>query len=136
MAMEILERVAAAGTQLLRAELQPSGGAGDGVAALLLTFDLGRVLLHVDPATGLLAEHLLDAGDATPPALEVADEEEPWWRVLGSPLVRALEINPGQGVLGVALQFRQDADNPRRIAILARGEGLTVQLQQPSPSPE
>lgn len=134
--MEILERVAAAGTQLLRAELQPSRGAGDGVAALVLTFDLGRVLLHVDPATGLLTEHLLDAGDATPAALEVADEEEPWWRVLGSPLVRALEINPGQGVLGVALQFRQDADNPRRIAILARGEGLTVQLQQPSPSPE
>ena len=130
--MEILERVSGTTSQLLRVELQPAAGAGDGVAALILTFDVGRVLLHVDPATGLLAEHHLESGDATPADLQIVDEEEPWWRVLGSPLSRVLEIDSGDGVVGVALQFRRDEDKPRRVAILARGESLVVQLQQQS----
>jgi hypothetical protein len=128
--MEILERVAGTTSQLLRVELQ--AGAGDAVAALILTFDVGRVLLHVDPATGRLAEHHLEAGDPTPADLQIVDEEEPWWRLLGSPLARVLEIDPGEGVVGVALQFRGDEDNPRRVAVVARGKGLLIQLQQPS----
>ena len=126
--MELLEKVAAAGGQLLRVEVQ---GASDGavLAALILTFDIGRVLVQADSATGLLLEQYLEPADARP--VVNADEQDPWWRVLGSPLSRVLDIDSGGGSVGVALQFRQDGDNPRRIALLARGDGLVVQLQKP-----
>ena len=53
-----------------------------------------------------------------------ADEADPWWRVLGSPLSRVLEIDDRTGSSGVALQFRKDDDNPRRIGTPALGSGL------------
>lgn len=132
--MELLERVVGAGGQLLRVELQvdaPADLATNGVSALLLTFDVGRVLLRNDPASGLLGEQILEAGESTPSDWQNADDEDPWWRVLGSPLSRVSDIDSGKGVEGVALQFRPDGDNPRRIAVVALGGGLVVQLQQP-----
>ena len=123
--MELLEKVAGAGGQLLRVEVQ---GRGE-ISALILTFDVGRVLVEVDSASGLLLERHLEPGDSIQAAS--VQEEEPWWRVLGSPLSRVLDIDPGGGSVGVALQFRPDGDNPRRIALLAGGSGLVVQLQKP-----
>ena len=128
--MKLLERTAGAGGQLLRVEMQVAGPAGDEISALILTFDVGRVLLRVDAVSGLLAEQLIEPGHSPPLDWADADAEDPWWRVLGSPLSRVLDIDPGGGSVGVALQFRQDDDNPRRIALLARGGALVVQLQQ------
>lgn len=130
--MELLERVAGESGQLLRVETQIDGPAGDVISALILTFDVGRVVLRVDSASGSLDEQQLEAGAATPSNWVNVDEEEPWWRVLGSSLSRVLDIDPGSGSVGVALQFRQDEDNPRRIALLAHGTGVVVKLQQPA----
>ena len=128
--MELLERAAGAGGQLLRVETQLAGPAGEEISALILTFDVGRVLLRADPASGSLREQYVEPGDSLTPDWVNADDADPWWRVLGSPLSRVLEIDPGTGALGVALQFRPDGDNPRRIAVLVKGRGLAVQLQQ------
>ena len=130
--MELLKRTAGAAGQLLRVETQFEGPSGDELSGLLLTFDVGRVVLRADSASDSLVEQYLEAGDSQPVDWVIADEEEPWWRVLGSPLSRVLDIDPGSGSVGVALQFRQDDDNPRRIAVLARDGRLVVQLQQPS----
>ena len=129
--MELLERVAGEGGQLLRVEMQLAGPAGDEISALILTFDVGRVLLWADSASGSLCEEQIQPGDSKPADWVIADDADPWWRVLGNPLSRVLDIDPGSGSLGVAMQFRPDGDNPRRIAVLARGGGLAVQLQQP-----
>jgi hypothetical protein len=119
---------------LLRVEMQidaPVDAATNGVSALLLTFDVGRVLLRNDPVSGFVGEQVFEANPPTPPEWQAADEEDPWWRVLGSPLSRVVGIGSGNAAEGVALQFRPDGDNPRLIAVVALGSGLVVQLQRP-----
>lgn len=111
--MELLERVIAGGGQLLRVEnleLPGARGGGREAAAFFLTFDVGRVLVSVEPKSGGLAFLYLEVGDDPPGERVRCDEDEPWWRLLGSPLARATE-DLERGV--VALQFRADTDNPR-----------------------
>ena len=114
--------------------MQVSGPASDSISALILTFDVGRVLLRANPASGSLDEEYVEARESAPTHWVNADDREPWWRVLGNPLSRVLEIAGGSGSVGVALQFRQDGDNPRRIALLAHGTSLVVKLQPPAPA--
>ena len=47
--MELLEKVADAGGQLLRVEAQREGPAGDEISALRLTFDVGCLWRRPDP---------------------------------------------------------------------------------------
>ena len=129
--MELLEKVAREGGQLLRVETQIDGPAGEVISALILTFDVARVLLCIDAASGSLDEQQVEADASMPSNWVSVDDEEPWWRVLGNPLSRVLEIDAGSGSVGVALQFRKDSDNPRRIALLAHGTDLEVKLQPP-----
>lgn len=109
--MERLERVVEAGGVLLKAErfdgpnpLQTSG--------LLLTFDVGRLLVEVDPQGAGVRTTLIESKDAVPPGLLDAAEEEPWWRLIGAPLSRLTAIETG-----ARLQFRADSDNPRIVAL-------------------
>lgn len=125
--MELLERAAEAASCLLRIEQALAPGGTD-LSGLLLTFDVGRILLSLDAATQEVREKQVASREQLSQSFEKMDEEEPWWRVLGNPLTRVRDLKVGGGK-GVALQFRTDADNPRLIAILPGEEGLRVQFQ-------
>ena len=114
--MERLERVVEAGGVLLKAERFASPNPLL-VAGLLLTFDVGRLLVEVEPGAATIRTTLIEGKDAVPPGLEDAVEEEPWWRVLGAPLSRLTASDSG-----ARLQFRADGDNPR-IINLENAEG-------------
>ena len=120
--MERLERVVEAGGILLKAErfTGPNPVLGAGV---LLTFDVGRLLVEVDPAGGTIHTTLIESKDAIPPGMENATEEEPWWRLVGAPLTRVAVTESG-----VRMQFRADADNPRIVALENDGGEVHVSL--------
>lgn len=115
--MEVLENAAAARTQLLRVEAGPG-------QSLLLTFEAGQVHLCAEPRLAKLRVELVEPGNALAPGA-VLDEEEPWWRVLGSSLFRVAAIEDRGGV---ALQFRSDDDNPRVVEIVPKGAILHARL--------
>lgn len=124
--MERLERVVEAGGRLLKVER--IGGAGERTAAgFLLTFDVGRLLVEVDPAAGRIHTIHLEPGEQPPGAAELASEDEPWWRLIGDPLTR---VSPGEiGALGLRLQFRADHDNPRVVVVVPSGSEVQVSLE-------
>ena len=115
--MELLERAAAAASPLLAAESLSEGG-------LLLTFEAGRLRLRGDPASAGLVEELVEAGDRDASRGVNLGEDEPWWRLIGNPLV-AVSAVPG----GAALQFRHDNDNPRIVEIVLEAGALRVALR-------
>ena len=115
--MELLERAAAAASPLLAAESIADGG-------LLLTFEAGRLRLVANPAGSDLAVELVESGDADALRRVNLGEEEPWWRLIGNPIV-AVTATDG----GVALQFRHDGDNPRIVEVTLAGGALRVALR-------
>ena len=117
--MEVLENAAAARTPLLRVETGPG-------ESLMLTFEAGRVLVRAEPRVGELCAELIEPGDTTLRGTAILNEEEPWWRLIGSPLFCATAIEEGGGV---ALQFRADTDNPRVVEIVSKGAILHVGLR-------
>jgi hypothetical protein len=145
--MERLQRAAEAGGRVLKAERLDPGGAGAAqrAAAFLVTFDVGRLLLSVDPGSGELTSHYLEPGEEAPPGLLDAAEEEPWWRILGAPLVRVWSgeaaagggrrgsAGPSQGGRGLLLQFRDDAANPRIVSFDPEGPLVRVSLAEAEP---
>lgn len=120
-ALTILTRAAEAGGQLLRAEADRSG---PNPARLLLTFDVGRVL--IEPRVGALAAVEIVAAESSPPNLQDLNEEEPWWRLLGSPLSRVRSEGDGAAV---RLQFHEAGDNQRFVRVESSGSGLRVGLE-------
>lgn len=112
--MEVLEQAAAAVSTLLAVEA-PSEG------ELLLTFEAGRVRMRGDPVSAELVAELVVAGETRVSRGVDLGDKEPWWRLLGSPLVRAQSI-PG----GAALQFRHD--NVRVIEVVFEAGQLRVGL--------
>jgi hypothetical protein len=126
--IELFERAAAAHAVLLAAQRLPGAAGADREqvgAAFLLTFDAGRILLSAQPETDGLHALQIENDEDLPSGLVDAQEEEPWWRVLGSPLARASAEDTG-GCL--RLQLREDADSPRTIEIVLRGESLRASL--------
>ena len=115
--MELLERAAAAASPLLAAESIADGG-------LLLTFEAGRLRLAGEPASAELVVELVAAGDLDALRRVNLGEEEPWWRLVGSPLVAVHAISGG-----AALQFRHDDDNPRVVEIVLEAGTLRVGLR-------
>lgn len=128
--MERLQRVVEAGGRLLKVERVP--GAGPNIApAFLLTFDVGRLLIEVDVAAGRVHSVHVEGPDDTPPQLEAASEDEPWWRMMGCLLAR---VTAGEvGAQGLRLQFREDQDNPRIVSLSPSGADVQVRLE---PLPE
>jgi hypothetical protein len=120
MEFEVFERAADAGGRLLKVESIPAMGGDDPLlaGALLLTFDVGRALVVVEASSGTLTASPLEAGVIPPGGWVAFSEEDPWWRILGAALVRCrAEVG------SVALQFREDGDNPR-VLTLATEAGL------------
>lgn len=129
--MERLERVVEAGGRLLKVD--QLGGKGAGLATgFLLTFDVGRLLLEVGPETGKVRSVAVEAADQVPDGAETVSEEEPWWRLLGSPLAR---VGAGDvAAQGFRLQFRADHENPRIIVLQPSGSEVQVTLEPTSRS--
>ena len=120
--MEVLEKAAAARTQLHRVEMGPG-------QSLWLTVEAGRVQLRAEPRLAELQVEVVEPGNAPAP-VTVLDEEEPWWRVLGSSLFRVATIEDRGGV---ALQFRSDDDNPRIVEIVPKGAILHAKIGSRDP---
>lgn len=131
--LAVFERAAEAGGQLLRVE---ADRAGDSAGALLLTFDIGRILVRSSDA-GLRVTHL-EKPEAAPAGLLILDEEDPWWRLLGNPLTAAWPggVEDGIGAQGltslmiVKLRFREESKNPRVVQLDSAGSQVRITLQQ------
>ena len=122
---EFLDRVVDAGGVLLRVEcLHPDGS---NAVAILLTFDVGRLLFSARPEGRGLAAMSLQKPEDLPGGLEDAGENEPWWRLLGN-AVCAVE-SPAQNAEIVRLQFRRAEGNPRFITLSATGAAVRVELE-------
>lgn len=119
--MKLLEAVAERGGRLLQVERgSPAERAGQdemAAPALLLTFDVARILVTAKPGRALALRQVQTPEEAGG-GLAPAGEEEPWWRVVGSPLVRATsEEAEGGGLRAVRLQFRPDDQDPRFVSL-------------------
>jgi hypothetical protein len=133
--MELLQRVAEAGGRLLRVQCYSEDGSEvpELVSGLLLTFDVGRILVWGDDETTdeatesgeLTYMHVQDTEDLAG-GLLILDEEEPWWRVLGSPLFRVRARRDKPGV--VRLQFRPDDRNPRFVELDPEGRLVRIRM--------
>ena len=145
MGIELFERAAEARGRLLKAERRAATGhADDALAgiAYLLTFDVGRILVGSDGAGGHLELAHVEDPDNVPAGLEDLTEEEPWWRVLGNPICAVWPNAPGEaaesGTSGelrsLCLQFREDAENPKLIALAAEPPGVRVSIREPAPA--
>jgi hypothetical protein len=131
--LEIFERAVESRGRLLRCEADRSGTTP---GVLVLTFDVGRIVIR--PAEeGLFVEHAADTS-ALPDGLETADDEEPWWRLLGQSITAAWPggVEEGVGARGLGslmvlkLRFREESDNPRIVRLEAAGRTLRVSLEE------
>jgi hypothetical protein len=124
---EIFERVAQARGQLLRVERAPlAGPAGARISsAVRLTFDVGVLTLRPGGSQGDLEVEVGHPTDAGPPVFVSASEEDPWWRVIGCPLIRVQVRAAG----GLHVQFQGDRDNPRRFALSPGHGGIEALME-------
>jgi len=130
--IELLERAIQGGGQLLRAETASGGGPSPVLSpgVLLLTFDLGRIVVSAEPSTRTLAIEYVETGESAPSGLHDASEDEPWWRLLGNPIARvwlAGSDHPG----AVCIQFRADDQSPRILTLAPVGSEVEVRLETP-----
>jgi len=131
--LEIFERAVEARGRLLRCEADRSGTTP---GVLVLTFDVGRIVIR-PTEDGLLVEHAADA-NALPDGLETADDEEPWWRLLGQSISAAWPggVEDGVGARGLGalmvlkLRFREESDNSRTVRLEAAGRTVRVSLEE------
>jgi len=125
--MEVLENAASVGAQLLKAErLAPSGNGETPLAsALLLTFDVGRVLLTADPARGRLVADPIPDVESLPGGLVDASEDEPWWRLLGCALAQATTATEPASV---RLDFRISGGALRSLDLVMTGGSIRAEL--------
>ena len=129
-AATLLSRVIEARGRLLRVERVPAPEADGGPRAsmlLRLVFDVGIVELRPGRADGEIAARAPHPNDPPDDALLPADEEEPWWALLGQPLARA-EALPAAGdePAALGLQVRPDAERPRRLRIFGWGGAVHI----------
>ncbi len=129
--MDLFERVVSAHGRLLRVEQYADPAKRDSrlVPGLLMTFDVGRILVWGSAkAAKLLLEHIPNP-DELPSRLVRLDEKEPWWRILGSPLaaVQSTDDKPGY-----RLQFRENDRNPRTVSLTLEGDRIRIGLEKAS----
>jgi hypothetical protein len=125
---ELLDRARDGQAKLLAVERLPSTGGDEQLAAaFLLVFDAGRILVAGDAAAGELCAMHIDDEDAAPSGLQSSLEDEPWWRVIGSPLCGAWAESDGRVL---RLQLRADADAPRFVTLALEGESVRSALAE------
>ncbi len=95
---------------------------------IVLSFHGG--VLRVSPAQD--ANELRCSLDASPSDADRVDssEEEPWWRVMGAPLVAAwARLSSSPEAPEITLQFRSDSANPRFISLIRARTGMDVRWE-------
>ena len=112
---EWLGRVSERGGRLLRTTVDRA--AGGGLSTLAFTFDVGTVALRAADGDLIGAAHPAGQGEAG----TNADEDDPWWTVLGNPLHRIHAHEEG-----LLLQFRADADSPKILLLRPEGDSVRV----------
>ncbi|MDG2335892.1 MAG: hypothetical protein P8Q97_16895 [Myxococcota bacterium] len=139
MGIELLERAAEAQGTFLKAEQLVQAGGGDDPSrgpGYLLTFDVGRILVVADRSNACLVLRQIQAADEVG-SLRMAslEEEEPWWRVAGNPLVKAWPAPSGEGaasaseeISDVRMQFRQESDRPRVVSMRYQDGAVLVAM--------
>ena len=111
----LLAALVAGRAHLLRVE-------SDDPRALSLRFDRG--VLRAALVDGALE---LELGGATPLGeyAAILDEDDPWWTVIGQPLVGAWSRRDAEGRReALELQLRPDAENPKIVVL--EGHGLLL----------
>jgi hypothetical protein len=103
--------------RLLRAEIAATDlrGSATPCRGVLLTFDVGRLAIAIDTEKGALAVRYGPEAELDEADVARADEEEPWWTLMGHELVRARR---GPDVL--ELQFRADDQSPKLVTFTLR----------------
>ena len=127
----VFERVTEARGRLLRVEADRSG---ETPRQLVLTFDVGRVLIRPTDE-GLASVPIVDRA-GVPDGLVLLDEEEPWWRLLGESLTAAWPGGMEEAVgahnagplLALKLRFREESKNPRIVLLESAGTAVRVSL--------
>jgi len=125
----LLDEWISSGARLLAAERIPLRGSIDAARALslVLTFDCGK--LRLEPGEDGESLSILGGaeGEAAASGLLSADEEEPWWALLGHGLcAAAVDRDDAGGAKRLRLQFRAEGDNPRFVHVDARDGQLRV----------
>jgi hypothetical protein len=84
------------------------------------------LLVSADASGNQLSLMHFENRDDLPSGLERADEDEPWWRLVGNPLT---QVGAGEDPRNsIRLQFRKDDDNPRTITLVREGEIVRIRL--------
>jgi len=130
--LDLLMRAAEARGKILRVE---GDRPGTTVGVLVLTFDVGRVVLTSE-GDGIAISGASER-EALPAGIGGLEEEEPWWRLLGAPLSAAWPggVEDGVGAQGLAnlmvlkLRFREEGDNPRIVQLESTGNSMRVTLE-------
>ena len=126
---EILQELIQQRPRLLSVERIPGRGpALDELSrSLRLSFDAGSLLVERAPrASGLRVA--LDAEEPEPRESVVrADEDDPWWAVIGNELARAWAVSAAEAERSaLELQFRRDDDDPKLISLELLGANIRV----------
>ena len=99
---------------------------------LILTLEIGRLWILPGDKTGELAISLRAPSEESPAEAVSADEEDPWWALLGSELRGAWSLpDPAGGIAAIELQFRPDHANPKLVS-LALLEGQLLVSARPN----
>jgi hypothetical protein len=124
----LLDEWLARGARLLHVERVALRASPDPTRALSLrlTFDCGALCFEAD-ADELSIVHSDEPIDGS----VNADEDEPWWALLGHELraVR-LDVEAGGAARRARLQFRPDDQNPRCVLLRAREGQLRVAVEE------
>jgi hypothetical protein len=92
-------------------------------AARRIVLRLDRTVLEVASERGTPVIRPVVPGDDVQGEGTRADQEEPWWAVLGAPLLGCWRVTTATSAT-VALQMRDDLSNPKIISIAADGESV------------
>jgi hypothetical protein len=95
-----------------------------GPSALLMTFDVGLILVSADPLGRRIETVTIPDAEAKPGGLTDASEEEPWWRLLGCALASATSDSPD----AIRLEFRISGGSTRLLGLERTGGSLTLAL--------
>jgi hypothetical protein len=133
----VLEPLVQHTPRLLHAERLPLPGVRNPArsAGLILTLEVGRLWIRPGEQPGELAIALRDPRETPPPEAVSADEDDPWWALLGTELRHAwARPEPTGGVAAIELQFRPDHANPKIVALALQNGELHVSARAKHPS--
>ena len=127
--LRALERWVQGGARLLRVERAPLRSTLDTRRALLLmlTFDRGRLVIGCGGDGLELA--VPQSEEEVPENLLPADEDDPWWTLMGTGLRDASDESDGSRCAALHLRFRPDHENPRLVTLRASDGQLHISSQ-------